>query len=54
MHAWLLVIAHVLHASVVVASYTLHNIIHISALTKSSDMLNKNSLAVKKVRLVAK
>ena len=46
-YAWLLVIAHDLHASVVVVvdSYTLHNT---HALTKSSDMLNKNSLAVKK------
>ena len=46
-YAWLLVIAHDLHAFVVVVvdSYTLHNT---HALTKSSDMLNKNSLAVKK------
>ena len=44
-YAWLLVIAHDLHPSVVVDSYTLHNT---HALTKSSDMLNKNSLAVKK------
>ena len=45
-YAWLLVIAHDLHASVVVDSY--HDNTH--ALTKSSDMLNKNSLAVKKGR----
>ena len=37
-------IVHDLHASVVVASYTLR----IYTLTKSSDILNKNSLAVKK------
>ena len=43
---WLLVrtIAHDLHASVVVASYIIHN----NTFTKSSDILNKNSLAVKK------
>ena len=43
---WLLVrtIVHDLHASVVVASYTLC----IYIFTKSSDILNKNSLAVKK------
>ena len=46
-YAWLLVIAHDLHASVVVDSYTVHNT---HALTKSSGMLNKNSLAVKKGR----
>ena len=41
-YAWLLVIAHDLHASrsVVVDSYTLHNT---HALTKSSDMLNKTA-----------
>ena len=42
---WLLVmtIAHDLHTSVVAVSYTLHMHMH-----KSSDMLNKYSLAVKK------
>ena len=45
---WLLVrtIVHDLHASVAVASYTLR----IYTFTKSSDILNKNSLAIKIVR----